>query len=124
MHAFREAVEAGDVDAASALLADDVVFRSPAVFTPYEGRAVVEVILRAVFETLQDFRYTDALDGDGDASALVFSAAAGDRTLEGVDLIRLDAAGRIRELTVFVRPRSGLDALADAMAERLRAATG
>lgn len=124
MRAFREAVEAGDVDAAIALLAEDVVFRSPAVFKPYEGRAVVEMILRAVFETFEDFRYTDVLEGEGDASALVFSARVGDRTLEGVDLIRLDGEGRIRELTVFVRPKSGLQALADAMGERLRAAAG
>lgn len=123
MKAFREAVEAGDVDAAVALLADDVVFRSPAVFKPYEGRAIVDVILRAVFETFEDFRYSDALEGD-DASALVFSARVGERTLDGVDLIRLDGEGRIRELTVFVRPLSGLQALAEAMGDRLRAAAG
>lgn len=121
MHAFREAVEAGDVEAATALLAEDVVFRSPAVFAPYKGRAVVEMILRAVFATFEDFRYSDALEGD-DVSALVFSARVGDRGLDGVDLIRLDDEGRIRELTVFVRPMSGLRALADAMGERLRAA--
>ena len=35
MHPFGAAIEAGDVDAAVALLADDVEFRSPVVFTPY-----------------------------------------------------------------------------------------
>lgn len=35
MHPFREAVESGDIDAVIALLAEDVVFRSPVVFTPY-----------------------------------------------------------------------------------------
>jgi ketosteroid isomerase-like protein len=38
---FRAAVEARDFEGAVALLADDVVFRSPVVFRPYEGREVV-----------------------------------------------------------------------------------
>ena len=45
---FREAVERADLDAAVALLAEDVVFRSPAVFKPYEGRETVATILRTV----------------------------------------------------------------------------
>ena len=38
MHAFRTAVEAGDIDQALACLADDVRFRSPAVYRPYQGK--------------------------------------------------------------------------------------
>jgi hypothetical protein len=63
-HPFREAVERADLDAAVALLAEDVVFRSPAVFKPYEGREAVATILRAVFDVFEDFHYTDELDGD------------------------------------------------------------
>jgi ketosteroid isomerase-like protein len=46
-HPFRVAVEARDIDAALALLAEDVVFRSPVVFAPYQGREAVAPILRA-----------------------------------------------------------------------------
>ena len=48
MRAFREAVEAGDMDAVEALLAEDVVFTSPVVFKPYPGKAITAAILRAV----------------------------------------------------------------------------
>lgn len=116
--AFRAAVEARDIDAATALLADDVSFRSPAVFKPYTGAATVAHILRTVFEVLEDFRYTDELDADG-THALVFAARVGDRELQGLDLIRTDNDGRITELTVMVRPASGLAALATAMGARL-----
>lgn len=116
--AFRAAVEAGDLDAATALLADDVTFRSPAVFKPYEGAATVGHILRTVFEVFEDFRYTDELAADG-THALIFAARVGDRELQGLDLIRTDADGRITELTVMVRPASGLAALAAEMAARL-----
>jgi hypothetical protein len=119
--AFRAAVEAQDFAAVTGLLADDVVFRSPAVFRPYEGRETVGTILRTVGGVFEDFRYTDELTGEG-VHALVFTARVGDRELQGMDLIRGDADGRIAELTVMVRPASGLMALAERMGPALAAA--
>ena len=120
-HPFRAAVERGDIDAVAELLADDVVFRSPAVFKPYEGAETVLTILRTVFGVFEDFRYIDELTGDG-SHALVFEARVGDRSLQGLDLIRDDADGCIAELTVMVRPASGLMALAERMGPALAAA--
>ncbi|EPX64115.1 hypothetical protein D187_005248 [Cystobacter fuscus DSM 2262] len=54
---FRAAVEAGDFAALGDLLADDVVFRSPVAFRPYEGRAIVAAILRGVGRVFTHFRY-------------------------------------------------------------------
>ena len=119
--AFREAVERADLDAAVALLAEDVVFRSPAVFKPYEGRETVATILRTVFGVFEDFRYTDELDGDG-VHGLLFDARVGERSLQGIDLLRLDADGQIAEFTVMIRPASGLVALAERMGPALQAA--
>ena len=121
VHPFRAAVEARDLDAVTELLADGVVFRSPAVFKPYEGRETVSTILRTVVEVFEDFRYTDELGGDG-VHALVFEARVGDRRLQGLDLIRDDDDGRIAELTVMIRPASGLMALAERMGPALQAA--
>lgn len=118
--AFRAAVEAADHDALTALLADDVVFKSPAVHTPYRGRAVCAHLLGHVAEVFDDFRYVDELAGDGHA-ALFFAARVGDKELEGVDHLLLDEDGRITQLTVMVRPLSGLIALATAMGARLEA---
>jgi hypothetical protein len=120
-HAFRAAVERADLDAAVALLAEDVVFRSPAVFKPYEGRETVATILRTVFGVFEDFRYTDELDGDG-VHGLLFDARVGERSLQGIDLLRPDADGQIAEFTVMVRPASGLVALAERMGPALQTA--
>ena len=120
-HAFRAAVEARDMDAALELLADDVVFRSPAVFKPYEGKETVGTILRTVFGVFEDFRYTDELEGDG-VHALIFEARVGDRELQGMDLLRAGEDGSIAEFTVMVRPASGLMALAQQMGPALEAA--
>jgi hypothetical protein len=120
MHPFRAAVEARDIEAAIALLADDVVFRSPAVFTPYEGREAVGTLLRAVIEVFEDFRYTREI-GAPDAAdhALVFEARVGDKQLEGCDFLHQTPDGTIDELTVMVRPLKGVLALSEAMQQKL-----
>jgi SnoaL-like domain len=120
-HPFRAAVERADLDAAVALLAENVVFRSPAVFKPYEGQETVATILRTVYQVLEDFHYTDELDGTG-IHGLLFDARVGDRSLQGIDLLRHDANGQITEFTVMIRPASGLIAVAERMGPALEAA--
>ncbi|MEV8592432.1 nuclear transport factor 2 family protein [Streptomyces sp. NPDC052012] len=116
MRAFREAIEAGDLDAAEALLAEDVVFTSPVVFKPYTGKPITAAILRAVAGVFEDFRYVREInDVSGRDHALVFTARVGDRTVEGCDFIHADDSGRIDQFTVMVRPLSGAQALAAAM---------
>jgi SnoaL-like domain len=121
--AFRTAVEAADHAGMVDALADDVRLHSPVAFRPFEGREAVSHVFAALLETFEDFRYTDELESDG-VHALVFRARVGDKELEGLDLIRLDGDGRIRELTVMVRPASGLMALAEAMGPKVEGAKG
>lgn len=125
MHPFRAAIEGGDVDAALALLADDVVFRSPVVFAPYRGRQAVEPILQAVSRVFEDFRYVREISSpDGADHVLVFRARVGDRELEGSDFLHAGPDGLIDEFTVMVRPLSAALALAEAMKARLTAGSG
>ena len=118
---FRAAAEAKDFSQVDDLLAEDVTFRSPAVFKPYEGRDVVKVILGAVVQVFEDFRYLDQVEGD-DRAVLIFEAKVGDRELQGVDILRFDDEGRVDELTVMIRPLTGLNAVAEEMGRRLEAA--
>ncbi|GAA2567921.1 nuclear transport factor 2 family protein [Winogradskya consettensis] len=129
MTAFRKAVEARDAEAIEAALADDVVFRSPVAFKPYQGRALTAAILRGVLRVFEDFRYVRELSGgDGRDHALVFETRVGDVRVEGCDFLHLDADGLIDELTVMVRPLSAAQALSAAMAAEFpriqREATG
>jgi limonene-1,2-epoxide hydrolase len=116
MHLFRAAVEARDIDAAVALLSDDVVLHSPVGFTPYNGPAAVAPILRAVSQVFEDFHYVREIGGEASAdSVLVFRARVGDLQIEGCDIIHVDAQGAINELTVMVRPLKAALVLAEKM---------
>ncbi len=114
MDAFKKAVESKDVAALEAVLADDVVFRSPAVHKPYEGKQTTLVILRAVVTVFEDFRYTRTYEGP-EGTVLAFEAKVGDKQLQGADYVHVDDDGLVDELTVMVRPLSGLNALVEAM---------
>jgi hypothetical protein len=118
MRAFREAVEAKDLAALTALLAADVVFHSPVSFKPYRGREQVGWILATVATLFEDFRYVGEASDGGRHTMLRFATRIGDRQAEGVDLIETDAAGAVVALTVMIRPLSALQALAEKMAAR------
>jgi limonene-1,2-epoxide hydrolase len=119
-HPFRTAIEAGDIEAAVRLLADDVVFHSPVAFKPYTGREAVGTILRTVITVFEDFRYVREIGAEGAADhALVFTARIGDTELTGCDFLHLDADGRIDDFMVMIRPMRGVQALAEAMGARL-----
>jgi len=119
---FRKAIESRDLDGLVALFTDDVVFRSPVVHAPYQGREQAKVLLAAVAQVFEDFRYTREMGAPGAADhALVFRARIGDRELEGCDFIHVNDEGLIDELYVMVRPATGLMALAEAMHRQLDA---
>jgi limonene-1,2-epoxide hydrolase len=120
MEQFRNALESRDLDGLVAQFTDDVVFRSPAVYAPYQGRARVKVLLGAVGQVIEDFRGIRQI-GAPDAAdhALVFHARVGDREIEGCDFIHVNEDGLIDELYVMVRPLSGLMALAEAVQHQL-----
>jgi hypothetical protein len=115
---FRRAAEAKDFSAIDELFAEDVVFRSPVVYKPYEGRDAVAMLLGAVAHVFEDFRYTDQVE-TGDAAALAFSARIGDRELDGIDFLNFDSDLRVKRMAVYVRPMSGVNALAEAMQKKL-----
>lgn len=119
MTSFREAIDARDMDAVEAMLADDVVFRSPVAFKPYEGKAITAAILRAVVEVFEDFHYVREIGASGDVDhALVFEAKVDGLAVTGCDFLRFDENGLIVDFMVMVRPLRAAEALAREMGAR------
>ncbi|HEU5475508.1 MAG TPA: nuclear transport factor 2 family protein [Actinophytocola sp.] len=128
MHPFRKAIEARDLAAIEALLADDVVFTSPVAYRPYPGKALTAAIVRGAARVFEDFSYVrEIASADGRDHALVFTATVNGRQVQGCDFLHHDEHGLIDDLTVMVRPLSGATALAEAMNaqfERIRQEAG
>jgi nuclear transport factor 2 (NTF2) superfamily protein len=118
---FRAGVKARDPEAMAALFTEDAVLNSPVSFKPFHGREAITTVFRALLETFEDFRYIDEFPAE-DRAALMFAARVGDRELQGLDWFRFTEDEQIAELTVMVRPMSGVIALAEAMGPKLAAA--
>jgi len=108
----------GDRDLMSGVLAPDVRFWSPAVHKPYEGHDTVLGVLSAAHHVLEGLAYDETVESD-ERTVLFFTASAGGRDVEGIDALRFDEEGRVRELVVMIRPHTALQAVMEAMARQL-----
>jgi hypothetical protein len=104
----------------SGQLADDVVFRSPVVHTPQEGKPVTMAYLTAAGETLggDTFRYVRAFDC-GDKAVLEFECVMDGIQVNGVDMIEWNDAGQITDFKVMVRPLKAIQTVHAAMGAML-----
>lgn len=105
---MRAAMEAHDHDAVLSLLAPDVVLYSPVIgLGEFRGQKSVGDLYAAIIEGFKDYKYTAEMEGDG-KQLLMFCGTLGGKKLEGVDTIIVDDEGRISEMTVMLRPLSGV----------------
>jgi len=119
--AFRDAVERKDFAALEQALSEDVHFRSPVVFSPYEGRDAVGALLRVVGEVIGPALTYQWQVREGDREVLCFRTEVDGRDVEGVDLLRYGDDGLVAELVVMMRPLSALHAVRDAIGAKLAA---
>jgi hypothetical protein len=106
-HAFTAAIAARDVDALIGTLAPDVVLHSAVTRVPFAGREVVADTYRSVLEAFQELRVVDEFES-GDTHAFFWEGRMGGREVWGADRLRLDAEGRVHEITVLGRPMAGV----------------
>ncbi|WP_407303352.1 nuclear transport factor 2 family protein [Acinetobacter sp.] len=119
---WHEMLKTSDMSILNDLLADDVVFRSPVAYNPYPGKQVVFFILTNVIQIFENFRYhREFYSEDGLNVVLEFSANVGEKKLKGIDMIQFNEQGQIIDFEVMLRPKSGLEALAVQMGQRMAA---
>jgi hypothetical protein len=117
--AWHAIAEARDPAGLSELLADDVVFRSPAVHAPQEGKKLTTDYLTAAIAVLgPSLTYRRQWYADRNA-VLEFEAELDGLTVHGVDMLQWGDDGRLTEFAVMVRPVKGLDKLIEKMAVQL-----
>ena len=113
-----------DLGALDALLDDDVVFHSPVVHAPQAGKRRTMMYLGAAFHVFinDSFRYVREVV-DGDEAVLEFEVQIDGVTVNGVDMISFNDAGRIVAFKVMVRPLKAINLIHQKMGELLGART-
>ena len=117
---WHQLVTARDLSGLEDLLADEVIFQSPAVHSPQVGKAVTRRYLEAAQHVLMNdsFRYVGEWFGETSA-VLEFETTIDGLQLNGVDMIHWDESDRIVRFKVMVRPFKALQALIPLMAREL-----
>jgi len=117
---WHRLVRTRDSSSLNELLAEDSVFHSPVVHTPQRGRALTAWYLAAAFQVFfnESFRYVREIVGDSDAM-LEFETEIDGIIVNGVDLIKWNAAGKITEFKVMLRPLKAINLVHQHMAAML-----
>jgi hypothetical protein len=118
-----------------ALLAEDVVFYSPVVFTPQKGREITKAYLNAAYNTFdgdesaaggksadderKGFRYVKQVLS-GRTAVLEFETEMDGKYVNGVDIITCNDEGRIVEFKVMIRPLQAVNTVHAQMAAMLK----
>lgn len=120
---WHEIVRTHDASLLETLLADDAVFRSPAVHTPQLGRELTMAYLAAAIVVLgPGLAYHREWRGESSA-VLEFTTTIDGIEVHGVDMITWDEHGLITEFTVMARPLKGLHILIEHMGAELARST-
>jgi hypothetical protein len=125
----------GDLpDGLDELLHDDVVFHSPIVYTPQEGKAITKLYLEAAGQTLPGDKATSSSEGtggsgggfhytkqvlDGHTAVLEFETTVAGKYVNGVDIVTCDDHGKIVEFRVMIRPLQAVNLVHQQMAAML-----
>ncbi|WP_406496886.1 nuclear transport factor 2 family protein [Streptomyces sp. NBC_00846] len=121
---FRAAVEKGELAALDYLFTEDIRLCGPVKFTPFEGKPMVLGLFGVLLRTFEDFRCIGHFEGTAETSTdggespsaiLLLRASVNGEQIHGIDLLRFDGVGRVKEFTVMVRPRSAVHALGQAV---------
>ena len=115
-------LETGNPKILDELLANEVIFYSPIVWTPQEGKQITKLYLMAALEVFggenSNFRYVKQVV-DNNQFILEFITLIDGVTLNGVDMIELNDDGKIISFKVMVRPLKAINKVHEKMGEML-----
>jgi hypothetical protein len=118
--AWHQLISERNVAALDEVLADDVVFHSPVVHSPQNGRQLAKTYLSAAIVVLgnSDFAYVREVVGESDA-VLEFTCEINGTHINGVDMIHWNADGKIDDFKVMIRPLKAVNLLHGLMNQML-----
>ncbi|OGS71723.1 MAG: hypothetical protein A3F91_00950 [Flavobacteria bacterium RIFCSPLOWO2_12_FULL_35_11] len=104
------------------LLANEVIFYSPIVWAPQEGKQITKLYLMAALEVFggenSNFRYVNQVI-DKKQFILEFATLIDGVTVNGVDMIELNDGDKIISFKVMIRPLKAINKVHEKMEEML-----
>jgi hypothetical protein len=117
---WQQMLTSGKTELLDEILADDVVFHSPVIHTPQEGKKLTSMYLKAAFHVLlnKDFKYINQILQDNKA-ALEFTTVIEGISINVMDIIICDEQGKIIDFKVMIRPMQALQKVQQKMLQML-----
>ena len=115
---YSAALERLDADAIVGALADDAVIYVAVHDAPMQGKEIAAFLFGVLAEELGAMRITQEIV-EGDDAVVLFETSIGDQQAQGLNVVRLDGSGKVRELTVFFRPLAALGRIAEVVGARM-----
>ncbi len=102
------------------ILADDVVFHSPVVYTPQIGKKITFMYLSAAFVVFfnDTFKYVREVVDDSE-TLLEFEVEIDGILINGIDMISWNDEGKITSFKVMLRPLKAVNLIHQKMGELL-----
>ena len=107
---IHRVVRSRDLAGLEKLVAENGVLHTPRFLRPITQRAQMVLVLQGILMHVEGFDYYRVFT-QGNEAMMEFKGKLGDVVVHGVDIFTIDEAGKIKELTVFIRPTKALDAL-------------
>ena len=117
--AFRNAVEASDLEATLAQMSESIVLHSPVRPEPLEGKEAVGKLFAILLDTFRDLRFVGTYASAEGAEILHFRWRLGEQEVEGIDMMHFDGQGLLEDYTVMIRPLPAVIGLRDAVWSQL-----
>ena len=119
---WHQLIKTKDPAGLDLILAEDVVFFSPVLHAPQQGKAITTMYLTAAFHVFinESFRYVREVASDNNV-ALEFEVEIEGIIVNGIDMFSWNEQGKITDFKVFVRPLKAVNLIHQKMAEMLKA---
>ncbi len=119
MEQWHEFVASQNPAVLADIIDEQCVFFSPVVHSPQRGRDLTTMYLTGAMHVLQDgFRYQKEVV-DSEHAVLEFVCDIDGLTVNGVDIITFNDAGKIIEFKVMLRPLKAINLVHEKMGQML-----
>ncbi len=117
---WHQFVESKNVLLLDDLVAEEVIFHSPVVWTPQKGKDIVKMYLIAAGQLIANtnFEYVREIS-NANFTVLEFKTSIDGISIEGVDLLTFNKENKLVDIKVMIRPLKAVHIIHQKMGEFL-----